>query len=759
MHGIAGHVRQSWLRAYAVFWHRFYRVRYWGQRQMARRRTLVGATQLLIAVGASGLMIPTIQARLQHLLLPEDKLQVLRTLFVTVGGALLGATAIVSSLVLFSMQVNVERMPHGLFRRLSGDRRLLGAFAGAYVLAVFLAGLSMLPDIQWAGTATFAAGWAVILILLLFLYSYRRALGLINPMRQLHIVIDSAQREFHVWVRLARRSAPLFGSETASAGGGRGSLGSTHDIPRLRFFRNNHHWTDGAKRAVRYAVSLAQRYAEQGDHEVSGAAMSAIVSINAAYVQAKGKTFFANQILIDSPLTSDRFINDTLEHLRQTARVAVARRDEQQTEQTLRAFAELASVYAAIDYAIPLASKTHAHLAAGYLSAEVEAIVAQNMSDVLMEGARLMGQCAGMLLHAEGPNGIVTLVQKLGLLGCSGIAKEDYRSITLTCMEQLASLDFSLLKSQPADIGFAVKQVRDNVGLVARVFLALPDVPLASIHSSFLGPYYSVTSPQSFLQQLVALGNALAQRGSEDKDGRRVIENLVSWADGRYATEKELLLEAIKQRSQFTFDVTHWIKQVTTLLVFVSNAPACNERMRKELLSHARWLISVFFFIPDDKETVVFVENFRLTETFFEAAYDAHYRDCPELSAEITRLLVSWMFKAGRYRTGWGTLERALYGVATLALLVEADGGILRLTAEMAKRVAAGELPDQSASDHAARNIRGRAQSLYREGHWGSAIDRAMAQADEAKLRVLLEGLADLISPGTKGQAARHSLF
>ena len=192
--------------------------------------------------------------------------------------------------------------------------------------------------------------------------------------------------------------------------------------------------------------------------------------------------------MIDNPATSDGFINDTLEHLRQTARVAVARRDEQQIEQTLRTFPELARVYAAIDYGSLHASKTHAHLAAGYLSAEVNAILAQNMPDVLMEGARLMGQCAGMLLHAEGPNGIVTLVQKLGAVGCAGVAKEHYRAVTLTCMEQLAGLDFNLLRSHSGRIGFAVKQVRDNVSFIAKFFLALPDSPLTSIHSSFLGP-------------------------------------------------------------------------------------------------------------------------------------------------------------------------------------------------------------------------------------------------------------------------------
>ena len=759
-HGVAVRVRQSWLLSRAELWHRIYRVRYWCQLQIARRATLVGAAALIVAVGISALLIAVIQDRLQSLFPTGDKLQGLRTLFVTIGGALLGATAIVSSLVLFSMQVNVERMPHGLFRALSGDRRLLGAFAGAYVLALSLAVLSVLPDVRWAGAATFGAGWTVILILLLFLYSYRRALGLINPMRQLRIVIETAQWEFRAWLRRAKRAAPLFGSAASPTSGRRDSLGmATHDIARLAYFRANPYWTDGARRAVRYAISLARRYAEQGDHEVSGAAMSAIISINAAYVQAKGKTFFTNQLLFDNPLTSDAFINDTLEHLRQTARVAVARRDEQQIEQTLRAFAAVARVYAAIDYANPSASKTHAHLAAGYLSAEVTAIMAHNMPDVLMEGARLMGGCAGMLLEAEGPNGVVTLVQKLGVLGCSGIAKEDYRPVTSTCMEQLAELDFNLLRCQSGDIGFAAKQVRDNVLLIAKFFLALPDTPLTSIHSSFLSPFYSVTSPQSFLQKLIALGNAIAQRGVEDKHARRVVDNVEEWADGRYATEKELLLEAIKQRSQFTFDVIHWIKQVTVVLVFVSNAPACDERTQEELRKHALWLISVLSFIPGDKETVEFVENFQMTETLFEAACDALRRECRELATDITGLLISWLFKAGRYPTGWGILERAVYGVATLALLAEGDGAIPRVKAEMAKCVAAGELPDQSATDHAALEIRGRAQTLYREGHWGSAIEREMAQLDHAKLQPLLEELADLISPGTKGQAARHRLF
>src|SRR3546814_1851519 len=75
--------------------------------------------------------------------------------------------------------------------------------------------------------------------------------------------------------------------------------------------------------------------------------MNAIIAINGAYIEAKGKTFFAYQLMFDNPLTSDRFINDTLEHLRQTTRIGVARGDDQQIEQTLRAMAELVRVYLA----------------------------------------------------------------------------------------------------------------------------------------------------------------------------------------------------------------------------------------------------------------------------------------------------------------------------------------------------------------------------------------------------------------------------
>ena len=74
-------------------------------------------------------LLPAVQASLESRFATEESIQRFQSLLLATGNALIGAAAIVTSLVLFAMHVNVERMPHGLFRRLSGDRKLLGAFA------------------------------------------------------------------------------------------------------------------------------------------------------------------------------------------------------------------------------------------------------------------------------------------------------------------------------------------------------------------------------------------------------------------------------------------------------------------------------------------------------------------------------------------------------------------------------------------------------------------------------------------------------
>ena len=740
-------MRKAVARRIAAFWQYTYRAQHQFGVWKLRYGSIAFYALLLLLVSASAYLPSDLQNVLADYYSTEHAIEGLRSLILNVGSALIGAAAIVTSLVLFAMQVNIERMPHGLFRRLSADRKLLGAFALAFLLAIGVATLSTFVDQARLAQVVLAASWAVAFILISFMYAYRRALVLINPLQQLGILIQDTRKELRTWARRAQRAMPLL-ERDESASATSSPSDSTHDLARTAFFQINNRWTDGTKRAVRHAMSFARRYAEQGDYEVSGAALNAVVGINAAYIESKGKTFYANNPFVENPFSSDGFINDTLERLRQNSQSGIARGDEQQIEQTLQAMAALVRVYLGIDYSSPYASKSHAQLAAGYLASAVQSVVPHGMADVLLEGQRLMGQSAQYLLAHGDPNDIATLSEKIALIACTGCAKEDYRPVTMEGMAQLANLTFDLLRSGSRDIHFAVGEIRRDVALVVNLFLNVPDTPLSSSHSTFLGPYYSSTSMQSLRSRLTALANAISEAQPDNTGAQSVIRNIERWADGLYQTEKELLLEAVKAKSHFAFDMIHWITGVTEILLAISNAPACDHHSQEELRKHARWLIATLTWIPDDKDTVTFVENFQMTETLFEAAVNARNRGCDEIAREIGESLLSWTLKGGRYQTGWGVLERGLCGLAAFAVY-GGDEEISLLRTAVVSRLTGKSALEQEIRDRTAREILERAANLYRQGHWSSRIEMAIAQSDHAKLRPLLEEIAFALSPGT----------
>ena len=700
---------------------------------------------LLLLVSASFYLSPSLQAALESHYATQDAVRALQRLLLNAGTALIGAAAIVTSLVLFAMQVNVERMPHGLFRRLSTDPRLLGAFAIAFLLAIGVATLSTFAEQVTLAPVVLSAAWAAILILLLFLYAYRRALVLINPLQQLEILVQDTRKELRLWDRRARRAMPLLEPEETETADSP-AADSTHDAPRTVYFQINDYWTNGAARGVRHAMSFARRYAEQGDYEVSGTALTAVAAINASYIDAKGKTFYTNTALIDDPRSRDSFITDTLEHMRQSVQSGIVRRDEQQIEQTLQALGALVRLYQGIDYSSPYATKSHAHLAAGYLANAVQAVLPHDMTDVLLEGMRLMGQSARQFVVQGKPDEIATLSQKIAEIACTGCAKEHYRSVTMEGMAQLANLTFDVVRSKGRDTQFAIGELRRNVALVSQLFLKVPDPPLSNTHATYLGPYYSSTSTESLRFRLTALVNALSQNQADDADAQSVIWNIEQWADGLFETTKELLLAAIVARSHFTIAMIQWITGVTDLLLALSNAPACDAHTQRELRKHAGWLIATLTWIPDDRESVTFVEIFQLTEVLFEAATDARKRGCEEVSRDIGGYLLSWTLKGGRYITGWGVLERGLCACAVFALM-GLHGDVDALKDEIHARLQDDRAPEQDVRERAAREIRERADGLQVRGHWSSRIEAAVAQSDYAILAPLLNEIANILSP------------
>ncbi len=703
---------------------------------------------ILMAISAYGLQ--QFQPTLELHFATEDRLRDFRSLILTVGGALLGAAAIAFSLVMFALQVNVERMPHGLFRKLSTDRLLFGVFGATFVIAIVIATLSMVPDKSWLAIAVFGAIWGTASIVFLFRCAYGRALSLISPMKQLEYVLETARKDLRRWSQRAQRASPLIALPSEDDPPLPDQ--STFDTTRLAYLGLFPNWTSEALRAVRYANSSVQRYSEQGDYEVSSAGLRALIEINAAYIEAKGKTFVAEHFMFENPHARDQFINDTLEHLRQNLQISVSRRDERQIEQTLTTMASLVRLYLGIDYSNQHASKTHANLAAAYLTGAADSIFPLNMTDVLMKWMCLTGDAALHIISNAKPNDIVPLTDKIALIAGACVVSKDHRPASLVGVEQLAKLTLFLLRSGDSDPHFALGKLKSNVAFVAKMILELPDAPLSNVHSAQLAPYYSGTSTETLLQWLTDLTNALSDAPADNEQARRVIRNIEDWSQELYRTEKELFLLAIEKESHFTIDMIHWIGLVTKILVALSNAPACDDHTRDDLRRSALSLISVLDWVPDDNATVAFIGNFSLTETLFEAAFDAHERDCEEVSLSIGNTLMTWGFKAALHDDNWGTLNKAICALATLAIVRGGEENCRQLRVAIQTRLAGDNRPEQEHLNRVARDIRDKVVSIRWQEHSLSPIDQVMRATDIDRLEPLLNDLADILSLGAPGE-------
>ena len=272
------------------------------------------------------------------------------------------------------------------------------------------------------------------------------------------------------------------------------------------------------------------------------------------------------------------------------------------------------------------------------------------------------------------------------------------------------------------------------------------DTTLTSIHSASLAPYYSGTSNDTLMSWLTDLTNALSKASPSDEVAQRVIGHISEWADGLYQTEKELLLLAIDKKSQFTFDLLHWIVHITKLLLAVSCADVCDDNDRDKLRKYALFLIYVLSWIPDDEETIKYIETFRIADNIFESTVDAYKRGCDKEALEIRDLLLSWTYKAGKYQTGWATLEKACCGLACLNLILELPDE--KLLSDIDAYLTKDEAPKIDIRSRVASDLHEEAEK-YRTGYGHDAIDIAMSQVDQAKLRDLLHEIANHLCPET----------
>ena len=270
-------------------------------------RTAIISVLIIIFIVLTAYYSVVFKKILTTCLVKYGALDEIQSLFLALGSALVGATAIAFSLIMFAMQVNIERMPYALFKKTSSDIRLLGAFLGTFSIAVGIASFSVITKQALAVYAIAGAAWGLFFIVLLFLYAYQRALFLINPLAQLNILLNDAKEELLAWSRRATRAEPLLKNQLKKHSDITKNTINAANIERTRYFMSNPHWINNSTEAIHHAFSYAKRYAECGDYEVSMTALSVVAMIHTTYIQAKGATFYSHNLLMNNPFATDNF--------------------------------------------------------------------------------------------------------------------------------------------------------------------------------------------------------------------------------------------------------------------------------------------------------------------------------------------------------------------------------------------------------------------------------------------------------------------
>ena len=668
----------------------------------------------------------------------NENFKSLTTFYITTGAALIGTTVLVFTLVMFAMQVNVEKMPHGLFHKLSNDKKIVLCFFGTFFLAILISGLSLvqLENCNILITSILIYLLSITTIIILFIYTYKRALLLINPLQQLNIILSDVNKEILFWMKIYNRLSKNQ-KEVLN------DLNESLNINKLNFFKSNQNWSLKLKQSIKYAISFVHKYSEQGDYEVSKAALNIIVLINQNYVKVKAKTFFNSNGFLEIIPTTDDFINETLEDLRQAVKVGVSRGDEKFIEQIFYSFLHLIHIYSKIEYSSNNNNKTHAILANGYLENAIKSVLPHDMTDVIMEGCHVLGNSAGIILNLDKADSLKSIIDTFQIIAFLGLLNEKHAPVTLTSMEQLSNISTLLLLSPKTTNSYIMKDLRKVLTSIATMHINLPQTKPFSLQTN-IDPYFSHLSLQSFLTSLTEIVNTLLEEKTKNDKSSIIINNIEKWSDQIYIESKELLLLSVEKKSIFISDILNWIKIVSQLLMATSNAISCDEYTKEKLQKNASWLIFTYSWIPKDKKSIQLVENYQLTELIFELILKSYQRDCKEIGDDLIKYLLKWGFEAGQVNNSNSTCENSIYALCSLTFFIDS------FDIEDLKNIIKQQLNEINENVKfkikISEEIRNKSASIHKGMARYSTIENYMLSTNIIEMKKLLNEVSDLFN-------------
>jgi len=708
-------------------------------------RSILFLCTLFLLILMSMLALPAMQHALEKYFSTKDEIDNLRDSILTGGSVLVGASAVITSIALFSMQVNIDRMPHSLFRLFSRDDGLLRAFGVSFLLPVLIIVLSTLLDESNLANVVHATLWLAVLLLVSFFYSFSRVVDIVDPSLQFKTITERAGKALRAWRKRGEQERVLFYGHNTAIMANASSPGCTHDYSLTASLLEYKNMTDDAIWAVDHAISFSRNYALKGDYVTAENALSVILEINFCYIECKGKTFYCDRLTVENPFTADRFINFTLNSLLKYITSGFDRRDEQQVGMGLNTVFSLLMKYIRIDYSDEYAIKSHARLAFYYMAKAINSAIASEMVNVIRNTQRLMGEAAVQFFEQGDPRFIATVADRIALPVHNSRMRIHHNPATLEGITQLAKLTFTFLNSPADDSASTAREADRNVYSIAVSLLATSDEQPPSNCSFLLAPYYSSSDPQGLSTRLQILAAELSMPGQDVGAVSTRILNISRWSSGLSYTTENLLLVAVGKKSQFTSDLFRWIVSIAQTFLQISTAPACDIDTQSDLQENASSLVSILSRVPVDEDSARHANNCGLANAIFDSLVLFCRHDCSHIASVLAPKFISWMLNSEKYFPTRGVLSRFLCGIAALVVNFDSGNRFTFNNEEFSRLVSDSSL-EMPLRNRVATEVNQRTAWLEQPAQSFTEIEIQISQADPDRLRPLLSEIARILS-------------
>ncbi|ELB1500468.1 hypothetical protein QPP81_003653 [Vibrio alginolyticus] len=482
------------------------------------------------------------------------------SLLLTIGGALIGFTAIVFSLLLFSLQTNIQRLRYLDFHKFSTDKKIFTRLLFCFLIAITIAGSSLVKDQNISGQTLVIAVWLILLFIVLLYHSYKRALTLVNPIEQIHLILSYSSKQHNKWDKAIERALVINNRRSESE-----PLKEQSDIDGLRYAHVSAYPEQKQIpiNAVDSLCVMAKTYADLNDINIAKTSLNSILQITRQYIEFRKNTFIDTDPFVTPDMSSELVFNNTFEQLRQLSAIAIASRNEQLIGFITETFARLATLFAHFNHIRNFQLQHQTSLAIQYLKSHIDLSMQLNNTDLMFNDAKVIGELGLNLIKSKSTENLEVVDTLLFNYGQHSLVKQD-PAVIGAVMDQYSRLTLFLLFSQ-SDTKMICEKITNSIKELGKLNSFIKKFQWLNL--GYLSGYYGC-NPKSLMGLLFAQVNGLDISNAEhQKIKLRLISNILDWLDTSYRNRLEQF-EYDQQNGCPTFQaLTGWSIEMIKLLI------------------------------------------------------------------------------------------------------------------------------------------------------------------------------------------------